>query len=153
MRAVIQRVSDASVTVESHEGKRIVGSIDTGILVYLGVGKGDGEKDAKYLAEKVANLRIFMDSEERMNLSLLDVGGSVLAISQFTLYADARKGRRPSFSEAAGNGEALGLFDRFCAEVAAFGLRVEKGEFGAIMKVGYVNEGPITILLDSRKLF
>lgn len=153
MRAVIQRVSDASVSVPGSGGERVCGSIDSGLLIYLGVGKGDSPEDVRYLADKVAGLRIFMDLDERMNLSILDTGGSILVVSQFTLYADARKGRRPSFSDAAGNDEALPLYEKFCTSLGELGLRVERGEFGAIMRVRYVNEGPITILLDSSKRF
>lgn len=131
----------------------IVGRIDQGVLVYLGVAKDDGPADAAYLADKVANLRIFMDREEKMNLSLSDLGYSVLVVSQFTLLADARKGRRPSFSDAAENGVALKLYEDFCGYLAGKGIHVERGAFGKIMKVSYTNEGPITILLDSKKLF
>jgi len=153
MRAVIQRISSASVTIGKADSVVVAGAIDQGLLVYLGVGKDDSEKDAEYLAEKVAHLRIFMDDEEKMNLSLVDLGYGVLAVSQFTLYADARKGRRPSYSDAAGNDEALRLYEHFCRSLSAGGIHVETGRFGEIMRVAYVNEGPITILLDSKKLF
>lgn len=129
------------------------GSIDRGILVYLGVGRDDTVADADYLADKIANLRIFMDAEEKMNLSVLDLGYDALVVSQFTLYADARKGRRPSYSEAADNETALRLYQYFCSALAQKGLRVATGKFREIMRVSYVNEGPITILLDSRKAF
>lgn len=149
MRAVVQRVSGASVSVAGE----VVGRAERGLLVYLGVAQGDGEGDAAYLAEKIANLRIFEDQEEKMNLSVLDVGGSILAISQFTLLADARKGRRPSYSDAAAPEEARDLFDRFVRALAAQGVPVQTGIFQASMRVAYTNEGPVTILLDSRRLF
>lgn len=153
MRAVAQRVSSASVTVEV-EGSRVTsGSIGDGLVVYLGVGRDDAEVDADYLADKIANLRVFMDSEERMNLSLLDLGYGALVVSQFTLYADARKGRRPSYSDAAGNEEARHLYERFCAALSAAGVPVETGRFREVMRIECVNEGPITILLDSKKVF
>lgn len=153
MRAVAQRVSSASVTIESDGSRITTGSIGDGLIVYLGVGRGDTGADADYLAEKIANLRVFMDAEERMNLSLLDLGYQALVVSQFTLYADARKGRRPSYSDAADNEEARLLYERFCASLAGKGVHVETGRFRAIMRIECVNEGPITILLDSRKAF
>ena len=149
MRAVVQRVADAEVSVA---GKRI-GAISRGILVYVGVGNGDGEADAAWLAEKAANLRIFEDEEGKMNRSVLDEGGETLAISQFTLYADARKGRRPSYSDAAPPEAAKALYLRFLELLAAQGLKVEAGEFQAEMAVTYTNLGPVTILLDSKKTF
>jgi len=145
----VQRVSAASVTV----GGETVGRADRGILVYLGVAVGDTEADADWMAEKAADLRIFEDREGKMNLSVLDVGGSALAISQFTLMADARKGRRPSYSEAAPPELAAPLYERFVASLKARGMAVETGVFRADMRVAYVNEGPVTILLDSRKTF
>jgi D-tyrosyl-tRNA(Tyr) deacylase len=149
MRAVVQRVSEASVRVEG----RVVGQIGRGLLVLLGVGTGDGEADAEMLAEKVANLRIFPDEAGAMNRSLLEVEGELLVVSQFTLYGDARKGRRPSFIDAAAPEEANRLY-RHCVEKArALGLKVEEGVFRAMMDVALVNEGPVTILLDSRKSF
>jgi len=153
MRAVAQRVSSASVTIEAKGERVTTGSIGDGLIVYLGVGRDDTDVDAEYLADKIANLRIFMDSEEKMNLSLLDLGYSALVVSQFTLYADARKGRRPSYSDAAGNEDALRLYERFCAALAARGVPVETGRFREIMRIECVNEGPITILLDSKKVF
>ena len=153
MRAVVQRVSNASVSVDRENLQTVVGHIDSGVLVYLGVAQTDTVDDAKYLAEKIANLRIFMDTDQKMNLSVLDLGYQALVISQFTLLADARKGRRPSFSEAAPNDKALGLYDAFCNELKQKGVEVQRGVFGAIMRVSYTNEGPITILLDSKKLF
>ncbi len=149
MRAVVQRVEDASVRVEG----RAVGAIETGLLVYLGVGKDDIEEDARWLSEKISTLRIFPDSEYRMNLSVQDTKGSVLVVSQFTLYADARKGRRPSYDAAASPQEAKALYEFFVDCLRKTGLRVETGEFQAVMDVGYVNKGPVTLLLDSRKTF
>ena len=153
MRAVVQRVSSASVTIACEGSELLTGEIDRGILVYLGVGRGDAVADADYLADKIANLRIFMDAEEKMNLSVLDLGCDALVVSQFTLYADARKGRRPSYSEAADNEAALCLYEAFCSALARKGLRVATGKFREIMRVAYVNEGPVTILLDSKKAF
>lgn len=153
MRAVVQRVSDATVTIHEGDSTIITGSISEGLLVYLGVGKNDTEKDAEYLADKIANLRVFMDNDEKMNLSLLDMGMPALVVSQFTLFADARKGRRPSWSNAADNETALRLYLRFCAELEKKGVVVQTGKFKEIMKVRYTNEGPITILLDSEKAF
>jgi D-tyrosyl-tRNA(Tyr) deacylase len=153
MRAVAQRVSSASVTIESEGSRVTTGRIGDGLVVYVGVGLGDGDADADYLADKIANLRIFMDSDGKMNLSLLDLGYKALAISQFTLYADARRGRRPSYSDAAGNEEARRLYERFCAALAATGVPVETGRFREVMRIECVNEGPITILLDSKKAF
>jgi D-tyrosyl-tRNA(Tyr) deacylase len=149
VRAVVQRVSEARVEVEGE----LVGEIGQGLVAYIGVAAGDAEADSAWMAEKVAKLRIFMDADEKMNRSVLDEGGAVLAISQFTLLADARKGRRPSYSEAAPPDEARLLFDSFVAKLRLIVGRVETGRFQAVMKVAYVNEGPITILLDSKKLF
>ena len=154
VRAVVQRVSAASVTVDDAVvGRQTTGKIEQGLLVYLGVGKGDDETDAAYLADKTANLRIFMDADEKMNLSVSDKGWDIMVVSQFTLYADARKGRRPSYSEAADNDVALRLYESFCRLLAAKGIHVETGRFKAVMRVEYVNEGPVTILLDSKKNF
>ena len=149
MRAVVQRVVAASVQV----GEETVGAIDRGLLVYLGVGKDDTGTDALYLADKVANLRIYEDEDGKMNRSVLDEGGKVLVVSQFTLYADARKGRRPSFSEAAEPVAARGLCMAFSEAVRIKGLAVEEGRFQADMAVSYTNLGPVTILLDSTKAF
>lgn len=149
MRAVVQRVSEARVEV----GGSIVGQARRGILVYLGVASGDDEGDAAYLAEKAANLRIFEDGEGLMNRSVLDEGGSALVVSQFTLLADARKGRRPSYSDAAPPGEAKIIYERFVELLRSQGLVVETGKFRAEMRVTYSNEGPVTILLDSKKAF
>jgi D-aminoacyl-tRNA deacylase len=154
MRAVVQRVSAASVTIDDGSGgAEKTGEIEQGLLVYIGVGQGDSEADAAYLADKTANLRIFMDANEKMNLSVADMGFDILVVSQFTLYADARKGRRPSYSEAADNETALRLYESFCDSLRTKNIRVETGRFKAIMRVSYVNEGPVTILLDSKKTF
>jgi D-tyrosyl-tRNA(Tyr) deacylase len=149
MRAVLQRVTRASVRV----GGETVGEIGPGLLVLLGVARDDGEADALYLVEKVLNLRVFEDDGGRMNLSLAEAGGALLAVSQFTLYGDARKGRRPSWFDAAPPELARPLYDFFVAEARARGARVETGSFQAMMEVELVNDGPVTILLDSRKLF
>lgn len=149
MRAVVQRVSEASVRVEG----RLAGEIGRGLVVLLGVGRGDAEKDARLLAEKVAGLRIFEDEAGLMNRSVSEVGGAVLVVSQFTLYGDARRGRRPSFLEAAPPAEAVPLYRRFVEALGAVGLPVAEGVFRAMMDVRLVNQGPVTILLDSRKEF
>ena len=149
MRAVVQRVEGACVSVDGTS----VGEIEGGLLVYLGVASGDTVSDAAYLAEKVVNLRIFLDGEGKMNLSLLDTRGAALVVSQFTLLADARKGRRPSYGEAAAPEVAQPLYERFVAEVESLGVHTETGRFRAHMRVDYVNDGPVTILLDSRKVF
>jgi D-tyrosyl-tRNA(Tyr) deacylase len=150
VRAVVQRVSSASVTV----GDKTVGDIKNGILIYLGVGQDDNEDDAKYLAEKICNLRIFEDSQGKMNLSLLDVKGQALIVSQFTLYGDCRKGRRPSFSKAAPPETGEKLFHYFVENIKNhWKIDVKTGIFQEYMVVKSVNEGPVTILLDSSKLF
>jgi D-aminoacyl-tRNA deacylase len=149
MRAVVQRVSEAAVRVDG----AIVGQIGPGLLVLLGVGRGDGDADAQDLAEKVANLRILADDEGRMNLSLLDTGGEALVVSQFTLYGDARKGRRPGYTDAASPEEANRLYEHFVSRLRSTGLRVETGTFRATMDVALVNQGPVTILLDSHRNF
>lgn len=149
MRAVVQRVARASVTVE---GKK-VGAIGKGLLVLLGVTKGDTDQDAAYLASKIAGLRIFEDENDKMNLSVKDVGGSVLSVSQFTLYGDCRHGRRPSFTEAAAGDEARRLYECFNAALAKEGLAPQTGQFQAHMEVSLVNDGPVTMLIDSAKLF
>ena len=141
MRAVVQRVSEASVSVDGNE----LGRIDRGFMVLLGVGANDTEADAQYIADKVGKLRVFEDSEGKMNLPLLDVGGSVLAISQFTLYGDARKGNRPGFSDAAPPEKGEQLYQFFISALEKRGIKVEKGEFGAMMKVHLINDGPVTI--------
>jgi D-aminoacyl-tRNA deacylase len=149
MRAVVQRVREASVTVAG----RVVSRIGPGLLVLLGVGQGDTDQDAALLAEKVVNLRIFADDAGQMNLSALDTRGALLVVSQFTLYGDARKGRRPSFVQAAPPAEAERLYRRFVEGVRASGLAVGEGVFQADMDVALVNQGPVTILLDSGKSF
>ena len=149
MRAVIQRVEQASVSVEGE----IKGQIGAGFLALIGVEEGDGDADFKYIADKVPNLRVFEDEQGKMNRSLLDVGGEVLAVSQFTLLGDARGGRRPSFITAARPETADPMYERLVAEWRARGIRVETGVFGAHMKVSLVNDGPVTILLDSRRRF
>jgi len=149
MRAVVQRVSEASVRVDG----KVVGAIGAGLLVLLGVGRDDGEADAGYLAEKVVNLRIFADEAGQMNRSVLETGGAILAVSQFTLLGDARHGRRPGYTAAAAPEEANRLYELFVARLRASGLVVETGVFRAMMDVALVNQGPVTILLDSRKVF
>jgi D-tyrosyl-tRNA(Tyr) deacylase len=149
VRAVVQRVSEASVRVN----EEVVGRIGPGLVVLLGVGQDDSETDADYLADKVVNLRIFSDDAGHMNRSVLDTGGGILVVSQFTLYGDARKGRRPGFTEAASPEEADRLYQLFVLRVRQSGLRVETGVFRAMMDVALVNQGPVTILLDSRKQF
>jgi D-tyrosyl-tRNA(Tyr) deacylase len=150
MRAVVQRCRRAHVTVEGQE----VGAIDQGLVVLLGAGKGDGDADLAYMVDKVVGLRIFADADGKMNRSVLDVGGGVLVISQFTLYGDTRKGRRPAFVDAMDPGPAEELYDRAVAAVRAAGVvKVATGVFRADMQVELVNDGPVTILLDSRKQF
>lgn len=149
MRAVVQRVRDCSVAVEG----RISGAIPSGLLVYLGVGRNDTEKEARYICDKVLNLRIFTDPDGKMNLSVRDVAGDLLVVSQFTLYGDAREGRRPSYTDAADPATARALYERELAMLAESGLRVQAGVFQAHMEVSYTNMGPITILLDSEKAF
>jgi len=149
MRAVVQRVSEASVRVEG----RVAARIAAGLLVLLGVGQGDAEADADYLADKVLNLRIFPDAAGLMNRSLLDTGGAVLVVSQFTLYGDSRRGRRPGFSAAAPPDEANRLYAYFVSRVRASGVQTQQGVFRAMMDVALVNQGPVTLLLDSRKEF
>jgi len=145
MRAVIQRVSEASVTVAD----QVVGRINRGLLVLLGVGRSDGQHEVALLAEKISNLRIFPDEDGRFNRSVLDISGEVLLVSQFTLYADTRRGRRPSFSEAAAPEVAGPLVDAFAAALRGRGLKVANGVFGAHMHVHLQNDGPVTIVLDS----
>ena len=147
VRAAIQRVSRASVTVDG----RVAGEIGAGLLVLLGVGKTDNSEAAEYLAEKIANLRIFSDAAGKMNLSVLDTGGSALVVSQFTLYGDTRGGRRPSYIQAAPPEEANRLYEEFVRSLRSLGVRVETGVFQAHMQVDLVNDGPVTILLDSEK--
>ena len=149
MRAVVQRAAEASVSVED----RVVGEIGPGVVVLLGISPDDGPAEAKWLADKVTTLRIFADDDDKMNLSLIDVGGEALVVSQFTLYGDARKGRRPSFIKAARGEEADALYRKTIEEIEALGVRCASGEFGAMMDVHLVNRGPVTILLDSDKAF
>lgn len=149
MRCVIQRVSRARVTVAGE----ITGEIGLGFLALVGVQEGDTEEDVRYMAGKIAGLRVFEDDEDKMNLSVKDVGGSVLLVSQFTLLGDARKGRRPSFIEAARPEVAEPLFERLVAEVGREGISTATGRFRTHMEVELVNDGPITILLDSRRTF
>ena len=149
MRAVAQRVSRAEVEVEGE----IVGRIDRGLLVYLGAAKGDAESDLDYIAQKLGGLRIFEDEAGKMSRSVLDIGGSVLVISQFTLFGDVRRGRRPSFDDAAPPDEARLRYEELVARLRALGLPVETGRFRAHMDVRSSVDGPVTILIDSRKLF
>ena len=153
MRAVVQRVSRARVTVAGETGDEITGEIELGLLVLLGVGTGDTRADADYLAEKTIGLRIFEDAGGKMNLSVAEVSGAVLAVSQFTLYGDVRRGKRPSFDGAAAPGAARELYEYFGEKIRASGLRCETGRFQENMQVELVNEGPVTILLDSAKAF
>lgn len=149
MRAVVQRVSSAKVSVD----KEVVGAIGRGILVLLGVSVRDSDKDADYLADKVLNLRIFEGAEGKMNLSLLDIEGELLVVSQFTLYGDATRGRRPSFIDAAPPERANRLYEKFVNDARKLVSRVDTGRFQAMMDVELVNDGPVTILLDSEKVF
>jgi D-aminoacyl-tRNA deacylase len=149
MRIVLQRVSSAKVTVEN----KIFGEIGQGILILLGISKTDSEKEAKIMLEKVINLRIFDDEQGRMNLSLIDISGELLIVSQFTLYGDARKGRRPSYIDAASPENANKLYEFFVNEARKQIIQVETGKFQAMMNVELANDGPVTILLDSDKLF
>ena len=149
MRAVVQRVKEASVRVEGD----IIGAIEEGYLVLVGVTHTDTEKDAKYLADKIAGLRVFEDSDDKMNLSITDKGGSVLSVSQFTLFGDCRHGRRPSFTEAARPEQGAALYEKFNEYLRENGLTVATGQFQAHMEVSLVNDGPVTMLLDSTKQF
>jgi len=149
MRAVIQRVTEAKVEVEG----KIVGQVGKGLLVYLGVGTADTETDAQFMAEKLANLRIFSDEAGKMNRSVIDVGGGVLLVSQFTLYGDCRKGRRPGFDAAGEPGLAERLYEKVAQLIATEDVPVQKGSFGAHMHVTSINDGPVTFLLDSSRLF
>ena len=149
MRAVIQRVNRAQVVVEDS----CVGSVQLGVCVFVGVGRDDTEADAAALADKVVGLRIFEDDAQKMNLSVSDVGGALLAISQFTLFGDVRKGKRPSFTEALEPVRAAELFEHFCRECRARGVQVETGRFRAHMLVSLENDGPVTILVDTKRAF
>lgn len=149
MRAVIQRVTSSSVCVNGN----IIGKIGIGFNVLIGISKDDTLEDLKYIKDKIINLRVFHDENDKMNLSLLDIQGEILVISQFTLYGDCRKGRRPNFMEAQGGEEAKKLYEEFIELLKTSDLKVECGEFGADMKVEINNDGPVTILLDSKKNF
>src|ERR1700730_646898 len=149
VRAVVQRVSEGSVVVDG----KVTGAVGQGLCVLVGVGQGDSEEDARWLADKVVDLRVFEDEQGKMNRSVLDVRGGVLAISQFTLFGDARKGTRPGFVDAARPEVAQPLYAKFCEQVRARGVEVGEGVFRATMEVRIVNEGPVTLLLDSKKLF
>ena len=149
MRAVVQRVSRASVKVDG----RIVGQMEAGLLVLLGVGQEDGEADADYLVDKIVGLRVFEDTDEKMNRSVVDEGGAILAVSQFTLFGDVRRGKRPSFDAAARPEQAKKLYEYFVERLRATGVSCETGTFQATMQVELVNEGPVTIMLDSKKQF
>ncbi len=149
MRSVVQRVAKASVAVDGE----VIGKIKKGFLVLLGVADDDTEADLNYMADKIAGLRVFEDEDEKMNLSLLDVGGEVLLVSQFTLYGDCRKGKRPSFSSAGAPRYAEEMYLKLSELLKAKGIKTEMGRFGADMKVELLNDGPVTLLLDSKKLF
>ncbi|EJE7233635.1 D-tyrosyl-tRNA(Tyr) deacylase [Clostridium sporogenes] len=149
MRAVVQRVISSKVEVDG----KVIGSIGKGLNVLLGISREDTEEDIRYLKEKIINLRIFEDENEKLNKSLLDIGGDIIIVSQFTLYGDCRKGRRPSFVEALGGEEAYILYNKFVESIKKEVNNVATGEFGADMKVYIENDGPVTILLDSKKTF
>lgn len=149
MRAVLQRVNYASVEVEG----KVVGKIDRGLLVFLGVSQKEQEKDLKYLVDKTLNLRIFPDDAGKFNLSVLDIKGEILVVSQFTLYGDCRRGRRPGFQDAADPAIAVDFYRRYSEGLRTSGLKVETGEFQAHMKVKSENDGPVTMLIDSEKVF
>ena len=147
MRVVLQRVSHASVTVE----EKVIGQIQRGFLLLVGVTHDDAMEDMEYLVRKIVQMRIFEDEEGKLNRSIQDIGGEILSVSQFTLYADTKKGNRPSFSKAAPGDVAIEMFDQFNALLRETGISVETGQFGADMKVELLNDGPVTILLDSKK--
>lgn len=149
MRIIIQRVTEASVTVD----QQIIGSIGQGVLLLVGFTDQDTEADLDYMVEKIINLRIFEDSQGKMNLSLADIKGELLSVPQFTLYADCRKGRRPSFINAARPETAIPMYEQFNKKIAQSGLLLQTGQFGADMKVALINDGPVTIMLDSQKIF
>lgn len=149
MRSVIQRVTRAEVRVDG----KIIGQIGKGLLVYVGVGRDDEISDVDYMADKVSGLRIFEDSNGKMNLSVIDTGGSILAVSQFTLYGDVKKGKRPSFTDSAAPQTGEEYYEVFISKLEEQGLKVETGVFGAHMEVDYINDGPVTILVDSKKTF
>jgi D-tyrosyl-tRNA(Tyr) deacylase len=147
MRVVVQRSKAAQVTVDH----KVIGRIPFGLVVLVGVGQQDKEEDARYLAEKVAHLRLFEDDQGKMNRSVLEVGGAILSVSQFTLYGDCTRGRRPSFTQAAKPEWARLLYNRFNAYLKEYGLEVETGEFGAMMQVQLTNDGPVTLIIDSKE--
>ncbi len=147
MIAVLQRASEGKVTVED----RITGEIGTGLVILLGVAQSDSEKDADFLADRIAGFRIFNDEDGKMNLSIRDVNGAALVVSQFTLVGDWRKGRRPSFTSAATPEEGERLYEYFCGQLCQLGVPVQTGEFGAMMDVSLINDGPVTFVMDSRK--
>ena len=149
MRGVVQRVKRAKVSVDNN----VIGQIDHGIMLLLGVDESDEEKDLEYMCDKVVNLRIFEDENGKMNKSLMDVNGSLLVVSQFTLLGDARKGRRPSFIQAAVPDKAIPMYEKFISNMKNLNIVTQSGEFGANMQVELVNDGPVTILLDSKKTF
>ncbi|RAK10377.1 D-tyrosyl-tRNA(Tyr) deacylase [Halanaerobium saccharolyticum] len=149
MRAVVQRVKSAKVEVEAE----ITGKIDSGLLVFLGIGKEDNQKDADYLLEKIMNLRIFEDEDEKLNLSALDLNKDLMLVSQFTLFGDCRQGRRPSFFEAASPAKAEKIYNYFVESAKESELKIETGKFQTMMDVSLVNDGPVTILVDSKKNF
>lgn len=149
MRAVVQRVSRASVSVDGET----IGKIGPGLMVLLGVGLEDSEKDVDYLVDKIVNLRIFQDEHGKMNISLLGIGGEMLVVSQFTLYGDCRKGKRPSYDKAARPETAEAMYEKFNQRCRDYGIKVETGKFQAMMKLDIVNEGPVTLILDSKREF
>lgn len=149
MRIIVQRVNKADVKVDG----KIIGEINNGLLVFVGVGNEDDENDLDYMVNKVLGLRIFQDQDDKMNLSVEDIGGEILVVSQFTLYGDVRKGKRPSFTASAPPDMGEKLYEEFSYKLKASGINVETGIFGADMKVSLVNDGPVTIMLDSKKTF
>lgn len=149
MRAVVQRVKNAKVEVDDNE----IGAIDSGLLVFLGIGNEDSMDDIDYLIDKIVNLRIFEDKEDKMNLSALDLGKDIMVVSQFTLYGDCRKGKRPNFLDAAPPDKAERLYNVFIDKISNYDLKIETGEFKAMMDVDLVNDGPVTLLIDSKKDF